>query len=168
MFATGGDWVMSRKHTPVMNSNRQDGIALLVSMILIFVMSLLGISAMRSATLEGRMVSNSFQKELTLQAAESASDSIVADNVKIEAAICAPNEKQYAKANLNANGKLTTSSTIEYGGATLVRDFSLGGEFGSIKFITGGESTINNTNTTSRVSQGVVLIGPAQMSRGCQ
>lgn len=146
-------------------TGKQRGMALLVSIVLIFIMSILGVSAMRSATLEGRMVSNAYQKELTLQAAESASDQVTANDVLIESAICAPNEIRSQKQELNAGGKLTTEGTLSYGGRTLVLNYSA--DFGMVKFITGGEATINGTNVKSRVTQGITLMGPPEIGGGC-
>lgn len=155
-----------RIRTPINRAN-QKGIALLVSMVLIFVMSILGLSAMRSATMEGRMVANSYQKDMTLQAAESASDDVIANDATIEAAICSAGDNAQNLPNLSAGNKLTTESTIVYGGGALVQNYSLDSAFGAVKFIAGGSSTITGTNTTSRVSQGIYLIGPSQIDGGC-
>ncbi len=113
------------------------------------------------------MVSNSFQKDMTLQAAESASDAIVANDATIEAAICVDGETAHSKNELSANGKLTTEGTIQYGGGALVMNYSLGSSFGEVKFIAGGNSVITGTNTRSRVTQGIYLIGPAQINGDC-
>ncbi len=147
---------------------RQQGMALLVSMVLIFVMSVLGISAMRSATLEGRMVSNSFQKGLTFEAAESASDAIINDDSIIESSICTSGKQVTAMDNLSADSRLDTDGYITYGGSTIVLNYSLDSGFGAVKFIAGGEASVSNTVTRTEVSQGVYLIGPAQAGGGCQ
>lgn len=54
--------------------NAQNGGALLVAMILIFMLSIMGISSMKGSTLERRMASNSIQTATTFQSAESTSE----------------------------------------------------------------------------------------------
>lgn len=49
---------------------RQQGIALVVALILLVVMTLLGLSAMRSVTLEEKMAANTFDRSVSFQAAE--------------------------------------------------------------------------------------------------
>jgi type IV pilus assembly protein PilX len=49
----------------------QSGVALIVALILLVVMTLLGLGAMRSVTLEEKMAANTFDRSLSFQAAES-------------------------------------------------------------------------------------------------
>jgi type IV pilus assembly protein PilX len=51
---------------------RQSGIALVVALILLVVMTLLGLGAMRSVTLEEKMAANTFDRSVSFQAAEAA------------------------------------------------------------------------------------------------
>lgn len=51
--------------------HRQQGVALVVALILLVVMTLLGLSAMRSVTLEEKMAANTFDRSVSFQAAES-------------------------------------------------------------------------------------------------
>lgn len=51
---------------------RQQGVALVVALILLVVMTLLGLGAMRSVTLEEKMASNTFDRSLSFQATEAA------------------------------------------------------------------------------------------------
>lgn len=53
------------KHAP-----RQRGVALVVALILLVVMTLLGLGAMRSVTLEEKMASNTLDRGISFQAAE--------------------------------------------------------------------------------------------------
>jgi type IV pilus assembly protein PilX len=63
----------SSKHNRQHPSSRrsQSGVALIVALILLVVMTLLGLGAMRSATLEEKMATNTFDRSLSFQAAES-------------------------------------------------------------------------------------------------
>jgi type IV pilus assembly protein PilX len=49
---------------------QQQGIALVIALILLVVMTLLGLGAMRSVTLEERMAANTFDRSVSFQAAE--------------------------------------------------------------------------------------------------
>lgn len=51
---------------------REKGAALLVALILLVLMSLLGVSALRSGSLEERMAGNTYDRSISFQAAESA------------------------------------------------------------------------------------------------
>jgi len=146
--------------------NRQNGAALLVSLMLLFVMTTLGISAMKSATMENRMVGNAYAKDLTFQAAESASDFVLADDSNLEAVICATTPTTTVISELDGDELLTTSVALEYGGETVLLDNSL--DLAAIRFVATGTSIINNTNTRTSVAQGAVLIGPKSMATGCQ
>lgn len=148
-------------------STNESGAALLVSLMLIFIMSTLGISAMKSATLEGRMVGNAYAKDLTFQAAESATDYVLADDANLEAVICTTTATTTNIAKLNANNVLTTTVDLVYGGETILVDNSLDSNFSAVRFTATGTSTIPNSSTRTAVSQGATLIGPKSMVSGC-
>jgi len=59
-----------RKRLAPMKRPRQQGIALVVALILLVVMTLLGLGAMRSVTLEEKMAANTFDRSVSFQAAE--------------------------------------------------------------------------------------------------
>ncbi len=59
-------------HTALHTGNRQHGSALLVSLIVLLVMTLLGLSSMRTTVLEEKMAGNMRDSELAFQAAEAA------------------------------------------------------------------------------------------------
>ena len=61
----------------------QSGAALLVAMIMIFMLSVLGISAMRGANLERRMTENAIQSATSFQLAESAGELLLNDRVNL-------------------------------------------------------------------------------------
>lgn len=53
-------------------AHRQNGVVLVVALILLIIMTLLGLTAMRSSTLEERMAAHSYDRSLSFQAAEAA------------------------------------------------------------------------------------------------
>lgn len=60
----------TRSIPEISTHHRQRGVALIVALILLVVMTLLGLGAMRSVTLEEKMASNTFDRSLSFQAAE--------------------------------------------------------------------------------------------------
>ena len=67
-----------RMHSSVPNSSQQSGAALVVSMVLLMVLTLLAISTMNTASLEVAMAGNSQQQETAFQLAEIGLDRHVA------------------------------------------------------------------------------------------
>ena len=150
---------------------RQDGAALLVAMVLIFMLSILGIAAMRDSTIEGQLATNSAHKEVSFQSAESASDIILAiedpaNPEAIEAVIC-QDDVTFNKDDLSIPGVQETTVTTEYSGQALPIGWSLGGPVGGRRFVVSGESTLLEADTSTRISQGVIAIGAASAGTDC-
>jgi len=151
---------------------KQSGAALMVSMVLIFMLSILGIASMRDATLETQLASNSAQKELTFQSAESATDVILAiedaQNAQaIESTICQQADTVFQMQQLDKTDAQTTTVTLQYGGKSLPTGWTLGGPIGGRRFVVTGESILADGSTHTRVSQGVVAIGAVEAGSEC-
>jgi len=152
--------------------NQQTGAALMVSLVLIFMLSVLGVSAMRNATLENQLASNAAHKELTFQAAESAADSVlaiedIANEQAVENIICSQDPVSFTLSKLNADSKVETTVELEYGGQSLPPGWSVGGPVSGRRFVVTGESSIPSANTSTRIAQGVIAIGAAQEGVDC-
>ena len=65
---------MNRTHRPPLSNfpRRQHGAVLIISLLLLLVMTLIGITAMQSSTLEEKMAGNMHNRNVALQAAEAA------------------------------------------------------------------------------------------------
>ena len=147
--------------------NKQSGAALLVSLLFIFMMTVLGISAMTDATQEGQLANNAIQKELTLQAAETASNAMYAQANSLENSICNDSTTWTALPHLNHSSYQDTQARVEYGGKANPVGYSLGGPIGARRFVVTGTSDIASISTGSRVSQGVILLGASQIGGDC-
>ena len=55
-----------------MNRHKQHGVALAIALILLVIMTLLGLSGVRTVGLEEKMASNTYDRSLAFQAAEAA------------------------------------------------------------------------------------------------
>lgn len=149
----------------------QQGAALMVSMVLIFMLTILGISAMREATLEGQLATNSAQKEITFQSAESATDIILdiedAENeMSTVSVICKP-ANEFDMNDLSVPDAQATKVTVAYGGQSLPVGWQLGGAISGRRFVVTGESTLEGASTSTTISQGVVALGAAQQGADC-
>lgn len=142
---------------------KEDGAALLVSMLFIFMITVIGISAMKDATLEGQLANNAIQKELTLQAAEAASNVLFNNENKVVNSICEENPVWEPQVQLQQSSEQVTRARVEYGGRANPVGYSLGGPIGARRFVVTGDSKIDSVSTGSRVSQGVIYIGANEL-----
>lgn len=145
---------------------RQRGSVLMVAMVMLFMMSVLGVSAMRGATLESRLADNALQKEITFQAAESSTDLLLARPNVLENIICKP-DTTTSVTEVNAVPTQQTSAALHDGGRTNPVGYSLGGPISARRFVVTGSSALPNASTNTTIVQGVVLIGANDPTGGC-
>ncbi|NND93085.1 MAG: hypothetical protein HKN42_19670 [Granulosicoccus sp.] len=145
----------------------EKGSVLMVAMIMIFMLSILGVSAMRGASLEGQLASNAVHKEITFQAAESASDAVLAIDGKLESIICNDTDETFSQNALGQSAEQVTASVLEYGGRAPALGYSLGGSIGARRFVVTGSSSLPDVHTSTTIVQGVLLIGAADASGDC-
>lgn len=146
------------------------GGALLVAMIMIFMLSVLGVSAMRSSTLEKRMAINAIQSSTTFQAAESAADlalnsranlNLVLDGGDNQPAVILPIPAVRAGINLQS------ISALKYVGTGIAEGSSFGegggNSFISYRFVATGVSAISSVRSQSTVERGAYMNAPAPL-----
>lgn len=150
-----------------MSRRTERGAALLVAMVLLFMMSILGVSALRDATLGNRLASNTLQKELTFQAAESATDAVLAESGTLEGRLCDYAALEVARPELDEAPTQTTHAEIRYGGRAHLVGFSLNDSITARRFIVTGESALPAVATSTRIAQGIVLLGASDPDGGC-
>ena len=144
---------------------RERGAALVVALVTVLMLSILGLEAMRGATLEGRLADNALHKEITFQAAESSTDAVLASPNALEDIICAADVER-AVPQVNAVPAQVTRATLSYGGRTNPPGYSLD-RFSGRRFMVVGDSALPGVSTRTRIAQGVELIGAAGPSGGC-
>ncbi|MEE9320317.1 MAG: PilX N-terminal domain-containing pilus assembly protein [Granulosicoccus sp.] len=144
--------------------NAQRGAALLVAMVMIFMLSVLGVSAMRGSTIERRMATNSIQTQTNFQAAESSSEIGLNDSTNLENAY-------------EANGTIVTVDTdlqhamgsdsevqLQYIGEGIAEGFSTGSgsnKFMALRFEARGLSNADTVRARSEILQGANRVVPA-------
>ncbi len=140
---------------------KQKGAVLIMSMLMLLIMTLIGITTMNTATLEEKMSANSMNNNISLQASESAVDAALADTNNLVLALNSSTAVSITT-NLGATG-VTSVATIKYIGATIAPGFSFGnnqGTFSTYQFEAEGTGTIPAANAKSITVQGIYRIGP--------
>ncbi|MFK7995331.1 MAG: PilX N-terminal domain-containing pilus assembly protein [Granulosicoccus sp.] len=153
-------------HSNRLNSlNRnQLGSALLVAMVMIFMLSLMGVSAMRGSTLEKRMAINAIQSSATFQAAESASELALNTPANLSNAYQqGMNTELFLEIDeVHENIGMESASVLEYVGDNgLPAGFSVG-IVASVIYVSSGVSAIPAVRSQSTVEQGAYRVVPAR------
>ena len=142
-------------------NKKQNGAALMVAMVMIFMLTVMGLKAMRSSNLDRRMTANAIQSSITFQAAESATELVLNDPANMNAAL---KGKVKMSPELSAAPELLIGVDFEYVGDGTASGYSLGtnsGGFIALRYEALGTATINTTNAESNVLQGAYRIVPA-------
>jgi len=150
----------------------QRGGALLVAMIMIFMLSIMGISAMRGSSLEKRMATNSIQTAITFQGAESTGEEALNDNENLKdafeiadiAGINNGDEEALTPFPVNVDLKqdigMDSSADLVYVGQGLASGFSAGAGFVALRFESRGSAEVEAIRATAGVVQGAYRIAP--------
>jgi len=156
---------------------RQNGGALLVAMIMIFMLSIMGVSSMQGSTLERRMASNSIQTATTFQGAESTSEIALNDPSLMTQAINIADIQAVNSGELNNSNSLEidvnlfnsidmdSDAIIQYIGDGPAYGYSTGSgssNFVGYQFLVEGRSKVNAIKAEKSVLQGAYRIAPGR------
>ena len=135
-------------------------------MIMIFLLSLLGVSAMRNATLEERMAVNSILTRDVLQAAESANEIVLNDMTNLTAAYLDPTNQIQKSTDLRADIGMQSSVTLRYVGEGNALGASLdasqnASSFDALRYVATGDARIDAVRARRRVNQGAYRNAPS-------
>ena len=143
----------------------QRGTALVVAMVMIFMLTIMGISAMRGSSLEHQMATNAVQAGVSFQAAESSTDLVLNDTTKLnEVRQQTNNSKDYVTdLKLGIDG-MVSEVTLRYvgygpalGASTSVRG---GSSFRALRFEAKGTASIDAVRSHATVLQGAYRKAP--------
>lgn len=155
----------------------QQGGALLVAMILIFMLSIMGVSSMRGSTLERRMASNSIQSATTFQGAESSNEMAINTTSNLSTAINIANVQEVNEGIINPAAKvkvqhdlqqsvgMTSESAVQYVGDGPAYGYSTGSgssNFVAYLFVIQSEARVDSIRSAGFVTQGAYRIAPAR------
>ncbi len=146
---------------------RQQGGALLVAMVMIFMLSIMGASVMRSSTLEKRMAANAIQTSATFQAAESASNLALNEPQNLTSTYAAGFQKPVVLPinEVRDDIGLESRSVLEWVGTGAAPGYSLGegtSGFEGLYYVSTGVSAIEAVRSQSTVEQGAYRIVPSR------
>lgn len=143
--------------------NSQRGGALLVAMVMIFMLSIMGVSVMRGSTLEHRMAVNAIRTAATFQAAESASNLAINRHQNMTAAQQKGINGRHIVSQISVNPSvinLASNSSLSFTGEGSLPEGFSGGEFEALYFVATGVSSMTNSGTQSTIEQGAYRIVP--------
>lgn len=142
-------------------TRRQRGGALMVAMVMIFMLSIMGVSAMRGSSLEQRMAANSIMTSNTFQAAESATEIVLNDPNQMVAAYMG------GSVTLDTSGhapeSMDSEVTLTYTGDGPAPGYSAGAGqalFRALRFVAEGSANIDAASANSTVRQGAYRVVP--------
>lgn len=146
--------------------SRQRGAALLVSMIMIFLLSMMGVSSMRSASLEKQMVSNAVQSRDVFQAAESSNEIALNSSDNLTDTFNAANRTLVIDTDIRSDIGLQSQVTLRYIGEGNATGASLNAmqganSFDALRFVAEGVATIDAVKANRRIDQGATRTVPA-------
>ena len=138
----------------------ESGSALLMSMIMLFMISIMGISVMQSSSLEYRMATNAIETKAVFQSAESVTEAALNDDDNLSLAFNAGTEN-FIKVDLtmDAESSIDSEAKLEYIGGSVIDGSSIG-TFEGLRFIAYG-SGLRDGIAGAGVTQGAVRIVPA-------
>ncbi len=146
---------------------KETGAALIVAMVILFMISILGISAMQSSNVETQLASNALVKETTFQSAESATDAILTVPNVLADVVCQEEANDTIMSNLNRTDNQETNVSVQYGGLAITPGYAITDKFATHRFYITGESTIDDMNTSTKIVKGQTAVGPASNGAGC-
>ena len=150
-----------RVRRPPSPARAETGAALLVTMIMIFLISLAGVSAMRGATLERRMTTNAIQAKEVFQEAESGTEAALNDTANLTAAFADPDGAVDVELELARPEVIETRARLEYVGGGIAPGYSAG-TFEALRFIVSGSSEARSVAASASVQQGAFRVVPAR------
>ncbi len=139
---------------------RQQGSALFIAMILLFMISVMGVTAMQSSSLEHRMATNAIESKAVFQSAESVTEEALNSESNLSAAFAlGTTTPTTVKLSLDPESPITSEAQLQYVGSGIVPGSSIG-VFQGLRFIASGEGSIDGV-AGAGVAQGAVREVPA-------
>jgi len=139
----------------------QQGATLVVALIMLILISLIGVSSLKSASVVEKMSANDYQKNITFQASESAAEVTLQDTVLISQALVA--QQPVAASNV-ITGIPNASADVVFtpAGVGEVFENSLGenGFSGQRIMVTSTGTLTTDSNIRSRTVHGIVRLVP--------
>ncbi len=156
--------ILNGRHTFASGSER--GAALLVAIVMILLLALMGVSSMRSATLEKQMVSNAIQARDVFQAAESSNESVLNVQANLTDAFNQPNKFLVIDTDIRDDIGMKSQVTLRFVGEGNATGASLNAmqganSFDALRYVAEGVATVDAIGASRRIDQGATRVVPA-------
>lgn len=145
----------------------QQGAALLIAMVILFMITMLGISVMQSSSVETQLATNTLAKETTFQSAESSTDAILSVPNVLADVVCRSIPNVTGMSTLDVTDNQATQVSVAYGGLAITPGFEISDKFSTYRFFITGESSIDDMSTQTKIVKGHSTVGPSVSGSGC-
>ena len=158
--------MMMSRAAMIVGAQRQRGAALMVAMLIIFMLALMGGSAMRSATLERVLITNAIQARDVFQAAESSTESALNDSQNLINAFNSGTGSVLIETTIRSDIELDSQVTLRFISESNATGASLNAmqgarSFDALHFVAEGVAKIDAVGANRRIDQGAMRIVPA-------
>lgn len=145
------------KQDPLHLPRSQQGAVLAVSLIILLVLTILGITAMRSVTMEEKMASNAMNRNAAFSASESATIGATSTTSNLEAALATPNT-----VNVTVNSSVVSTAVITFRQVTLApnNSITLGKGRKAYHFDIASTGRVDEANARSGTREGIFQVAP--------
>jgi len=140
---------------------------LAISLIILFLLSILGLAVMKTSSLEEKMAANALHEDITFQVTETVSADAMSNPQNMASAFASTTDSVDVDFSKPESGghfpTIEASTTVSYTGEGLIKGFSLeidNQPATGLKFIFDSVARIPDTNTSTRIMQGYVRMAP--------
>jgi len=138
----------------------------MIAIVMIFLISAMGVTVMRSATMERRMVSNAVQARDVFQAAESSNEVVLNDQRNLVDAFNSSTRSITVDTTIRSDIGLRSQVSLYYVGEGNAVGASLNAmqgasSFDALRFVAEGVARIDAVNAGRRIDQGATRTVPA-------
>jgi Tfp pilus assembly protein PilX len=137
---------------------KQTGAILAISLIMLFMLSILGLAVMRTSTFEEKMAANSLHRDIAFQASETVSEEAIENNDNLRDAYNSDPPSVTVAFTNSSMHMIDAQSEVTFIREGLALGNSL--KFRALYFTADSTSKLNNAHTKSRIIQGFYKVVP--------
>jgi len=150
----------------VRKARLQHGGALFVTLVMLFMLSIMGITAMRGSTLDHQMATNSVQARDVFQAAESSNEIVLNKRNNLTAASQSASGKIYVETEIRPDIGMSSAVTLRFVGTGNAPGASLNAaqganSFDAYRYVAEGVASVESIRTSRQIDQGAYVTAPS-------
>ncbi len=140
--------------------SKQQGAILSISLVILFLLSILGLAVMRTSILEEKMSANGLHHDVAFQAAETVAQDSINNTDNMTDALNSSTGTVEVPFSNPIMPMVEATTKFSYVGKGYAPGFSTSG-FNVYRFLVDSTGSINEANTSTRIIQGVFRPAPA-------